>query len=703
MNGNRIFLYLKNYRYQIILAITIVFICIVIELKYNYFFLQDDNRDYFLPLYIANLRALLGGEIPLFNFHQHCGTPLLAIAQSATFYPLNYMALILSKIFWGHYFATIDIIVILHIIIGGIGFFYLLRSFGLHERSSFFGALAWSFCGFFVSVGNSWVPISGYGAYLPWLSFLIIRILRKNTIKDFIWLCVIRCLLFFIGWQQYFIYTITFEIAFIIFIMLFYSNHLGDRLRQQTRYLNINFDKKNFVKSYLLHFVFVALIVLPCLLPSLHQVDISYSRNAALSWLEYRSLSYDLRDWVVGLFNPFSERGYTYNWTNQNFISHIGYVTIFFIFIILFYLDKRNYRLILVYLLLALLTLLFASGTFLTKLFYYIPIYNRFRWPFKVVFFTTFSLIIIASIGFDIFYRKYLIKGKGTLIFICLIIVHLLNFIVIYIFLPQRMFGVHLDKIPLYEKLEEPLKKGRIITIGPKYFNLKVFPGLYGYTAPYLGFNYATLWGLYHFGGYEPLLSKKNHLICLGLNYSSNLSIDTARISFEDQKLLLEYFRKWGVKWYIVEKNIKYAFFNDLNLYHSDNFRNIFYDSLASNLIYFMNNITTGSQLKYNINTNTIYIKSSNNFDDYLIINFVFNDYFAAYLDGQRVKLIETEDHQMMLFVPKGEHLIVIEYSDPFFTFGFIITGGFIFVLCVLIIFRRNKLSKYVFKIIQKN
>ena len=54
-----------------------------LELKAPYYFLQDDNRDYSLPLWVGSARALAAGELGEFNFYQSLGMPLLSSGQSS--------------------------------------------------------------------------------------------------------------------------------------------------------------------------------------------------------------------------------------------------------------------------------------------------------------------------------------------------------------------------------------------------------------------------------------------------------------------------------------------------------------------------------------------------------------------------------------------------------------------------------------------
>ena len=674
---------LKKYRYPIVLSIIIMSTMMIVEMKHPYYFLQDDNRDYFLPIYVANLRAVIHGEIPLFNFHQFCGTPLLSSTQTAPFYPLNYGAIVLSKCILGNYFGAIDIIALFHLIIAGISFYYFMRYFGLHEHSCFWGALTWTFCGFVVSVGDSWIPIIGYAAYLPWISLLTIRFLKKVTVRKFILLVIVESLLFFLGWPQYFIYSVTFEIVHIILI-LFFTSRLFTKinvLESSNDIFNISPRIRKFLQYYFLQYICLIFIVLPVLLPGLHQISIS-NRNNSIAWETYISLSYNMKDWIYGLINPFSSTSHNYTWTNQNYISHIGYVTIVFLLIGVLYVRNKRYNLILVYFILGLLTLLFANNSIITKLFYLVPIYNKFRWPFKAAFFTSYSLIIVATFGFDYMYEKLqalklMTKRLSFLVFACIIAMHIFNIIILYAYSSQKMFGVHLDNVPFDEPLRNILRSGRIVTLGPNYANYKVFPGLYGYTSPYLGFSYATFWELYHFGGYDPLLLERNAKTCLNTNYKSNLNID-ANMSFEDQMKLVYYLRTWGVKWYIVDKQLSYHFFSNLLLRYSDNNRNVYYDSLARSFISWQNDSAYNDKVNFKFCTNYIEINSFNSSDDSLNVNVLFNEYFKAHIDGNAACLNETRDSQLELFVPKGSHSIIIEYSDPYFTYGVIGTGAFI-------------------------
>lgn len=103
----------------ILLVIVLSVLFLLLELKYNYYFLQDDNRDYSLPLFVHNYHSLQNGELALYNFHQFLGYSSFATGQSHALDPIAYLSTFLSYFFFHHYYATIDVYVII-LLIGGL-------------------------------------------------------------------------------------------------------------------------------------------------------------------------------------------------------------------------------------------------------------------------------------------------------------------------------------------------------------------------------------------------------------------------------------------------------------------------------------------------------------------------------------------------------------------------------------------------------
>lgn len=447
--------FLFKYRYELLLSLLTLAMLSLMEWRHPYFFLQDDNRTYHLPYYVHNLKALLGGELPFFNFNQYMGTPVSFL--SAPFYPFNYLAMLLSRLFLGHYFGTMEFIAALHLSVAVIGFYRFSKAFGLAELSCCFGAIAWAFSPFVITIGNSWVHTLGFAAYLPWILLFSLRQIRGCTLKDSLLLTLVRLLAILLGYPQWFLYTIIFEL---LLLMALYATSKEDGRS----------PVGVFLCRYGGNYLFVAVLSLPVLMQLLHESSLSFVRNKPLSWGEYIMFSYRLREWLNGLLAPFSNSG-TPLTGELNFVSHAGYLTLFFALVALVCLKReQKFRTeILIFAILGVFSFLWSLDIVITKIFYYLPFFNKFRYPFKLQFFTGFFLVTLSAFGFDLFVAWLKGKLRGGLLFgICFLLsLHSLNFLFLYTLLPQRMLSNHLDKPPFTEPLKDRLAEGRIVSAGP--------------------------------------------------------------------------------------------------------------------------------------------------------------------------------------------------------------------------------------------
>ncbi len=675
---------ISNYRYPAILCLLTLIMLAVIELRNPYYFLQDDNRALYLPFYVHNLRALLGGEFPLYNFHQYLGTPVTI--QYATLYPINYISLCLSKLLLGNYFGAMEFIAVFHIIVAALGFFYLMRDFKLEDASCFFGAVAWAFCGFVITVGNSWIQTLGYAAYLPWILLFSIRQIHRFELKSFLILALLKVFDMLLGYPQLFIYTATFELFTII--MLFVANKLNISTSRLTADVQtVTPTNQSFIKlmaSFFLNYVAVFIITLPLILQTLDQASVSASRRKILSWDEYAAFSYNLKYWFNGLIAPFR----TVEITTQfelHFISHIGYLTLFFVFLSVFGLKNRdNRREVVVFFILAALALLWAGDIIVTKILYHVPFYNRLRFPFKVAFFTSFYLVVISSFGFDIFYKKIkrvkeLSRNAVAIIVLVILIFHVSNFLIIHTVQPQNMFSRHLDAVPFDEPLREKIFDGRIVSasLDDVYDAEKI---IQGFSAPLLAYDYATLFGVFHFGGYDAMVSEKAQAAALGINKNPVFNLP-ANEPFTVPAETLEHFRKWGVKWYVLNKAIPLGNEDVFKLFYSDQHRNVLMDQSAKPFVYWLHDPKDTGDVKYIFKTNSIEIDCLSKTGGNIIINVLQHPYFSAQLDGKSLLTSETKDNQLSVLVPEGEHKVILKYSDKKFFYGSVASGIFLFLL----------------------
>lgn len=676
-----------NKVYYLISLITIlVLFFILLENKYPYYFLQDDNRDGALPQLVHNYRSLTENkEIALFNFHQFLGSPYLATGQPAVLYPFGYIAVFLSNVIYGHYFAAIDILVFLHLIIGCLGFYCLLKLIDLGDKAAFFGAITWPLTSFTIYVSSSWWHVSAVAAYFPWMIFFSLRLIRKPKIGIIIPLVAVRLLLFYTGQIQYFIYAVIFDILTFMFILI------GSKLTSK------NYNLPSIVRCYLLSYIFTLIFSLPLLLPMWHQTTISALRNTRLTWDGFSYGSYNVFLWFQALLYPFSKKYSsipTKSWINNAlpYLSHIGYIAIIFlilslVIIIRGYIKNRFLSSKSVYIfsffVVSFISFIWTIGLF-NHLLYNIPILNRFRWSFRLNILTIFSLITLASYGLSMSFKKIHVSIKiKNIIFIFLMVFNIANFFYLYLSSPQKSFRIHLDKIPLEEPLLNVIHDGRIISIGYKFQDQ--------YFANGICYNYATLLGMFHFAGYDPLRTIDNSTACLGMDYIASYDNKSGDIP-------LDYFQNWGVKWYIVSsREVKryneYFKDNDIVSKFEDENRIVYYNKRAKPFFYWQSNQeTTG--IEYSIKSNTIYIKTRNDINDTLKINFLSNPFFRITIDSREVNIVKRKLNQMAIFIPKGRHNIVLKYRDPYFLLGVYIAFIFLISFITYYLYRIYKVKK---------
>ncbi len=683
----------KLWLFPLALVFVVLLFLIMLECKYPYYFLQDDNRDYFLPYYIHNYESLQFGQIAVYNFHQFLGTPSLSVGQSAALYPITYLSVFMSKLFLGHYFAAIDIQVIIHLMIGALGMFFFIKSFRVESGIAFFAGLTWSMGSFIIFASNSWVVVSSVAAYFPWMLLLTFRSYKSPSLMSTLVCIVPRLLLFYSGHIQYFIYSVIFEFVTVLFFVASDSGK-GHRLTNLRRYL---FE---YIKGYSLVFV----ISLPLLMPMWSQTTMSAFRSAQIPFGTFVDRYYPIDQLAKGLFFPFTnvtENTFSGDMNLVN-LSHVGYITVVLVIVgIVGRYFLRNKEIanasvsISVFAYPAILAFLWSTNWIFNYGIYLIPILNRLRWPFKISLFLDFYLIVIAALIFASILHRF--KGKRSIhntIILGVILLQILNFSILYIGTPYRDFGEHhADEIPLEEPLVQELSTGRIVSVGFDIWKLTDQNNYQYYTAPTLGFNYATLWGLNAIGGYEPLISKENDKAALGMNFTS---------IFDGNKALpISYFRKAGVKWYIVplEKSTDYetklASYGIIKKY-VDKHRVIFYDSDAFPMVYIAGD-SQKTEKEYEVTTNRINLNISEKKTETLTFNFLFNKNFVGYIDGEKILISKCDDIHFCVSVPPGNHTIMIKYEDPWFRYGW-----FISIASVCIIFglfwmgyrRKSKPSK---------
>lgn len=671
----------KKLVYPASLIIILILFFLSLEIKFPYYFLHDDNRIYWLPSIVYNYNSILNGEIPLYNFHQFLGYPWLANGQTMVLYPVGYITTFLSILIFGHYFATIDIFIIIHLLMGSLAFYILLKYIKLNDKSSFFGAITWVLSGFIIYSSTAWAFIPCFALYFPLMIYFCLKLYNNFSYGTFVWLVICRVLLFMVGHPQYYVYSIIFEILTFALVLLFNKASKDKAKLFKT------------IKVYMYSYIFTIILSSPLLLPMWHQMNISADRSIKLSFAEFVAYRYDLKYWIRGLLIPFSKSGDWGFLYVLKYSSYIGYFTVLFIVGCIFKYFKgrfsRNKRILIsTFLITGCIAFLWMTSNLFNHIIYLFPILNRFRWPFKIEFFVNFYLIILASIGLNSFINKI---GKNIakmsfkrVAFIALIAIHIFSFYYLYMFTPRRTYQEYLIKVPLTEPLKNQINNGRML--GIKGYSC----GFVYECSDFIGASYATLWGLYHFAGYEPLISKENNKACLDVNEDAVMYLYQGLWNNNKINDRISYLRQWGVKWYILNKESLFQKRLPFEKVYEDKKRVAYYDEQAKPF-FFWNQNNSNNGIEYNITSNTIRLKVNNSKEDYLNINFLYNKFFKAYLNDKETKITKNDFGQMMICVPQGEHNIIIKYKDPYFMVACYVSLTFILFVSILMYIKKVK------------
>jgi hypothetical protein len=135
-------------------------------------FFYRDLTSYFYPTKRIVRDIILGGDFPYWNHWYSGGQPLAANPEFQIFYPLQ------APILLPDYDLGYQIHLLLHIHLGLVGMYLLLRSMALRIPSAFFGAMAFGLGGFYLSYLN----IPPFFFTLAWLP-LVLLFLRRFLIR----------------------------------------------------------------------------------------------------------------------------------------------------------------------------------------------------------------------------------------------------------------------------------------------------------------------------------------------------------------------------------------------------------------------------------------------------------------------------------------------------------------------------------------
>ncbi|HET7711233.1 MAG TPA: hypothetical protein VFL80_04835, partial [Thermoanaerobaculia bacterium] len=168
---------------------TLLFIDVLIGTQN--FYMRDLTR-YYDPTKQILREVVLGGEFPYWNRYFHAGQPIAANPEHEVFYPLTWLILLPS------YDLGFRLHILVHIYIGLLGMYALLRSMDLRPYPSFIGAVTWGAGGLYLSYINL-LPILFCVAWLPLTCLYVRRFLLQPRARDFALASLFLGLQFLVG------------------------------------------------------------------------------------------------------------------------------------------------------------------------------------------------------------------------------------------------------------------------------------------------------------------------------------------------------------------------------------------------------------------------------------------------------------------------------------------------------------------------
>ena len=498
---------------------TALTLLIALEFRFPYYFLQDDGLEYYLPVYFHNWRSLIHGELPLYNFHTFAGVPHASMGQTGVFYLPEYLALFCSQLIWKHPFAAIDLLGIMNALLAVAGGYLLLKELGATDEAAAFGGLT-ALSGFFLWFGRMWFTTTMMCAWFPWMLLASLRYVAKPQWDRALLVLAMRLALLYAGHSQYFVLAMIFEHAFVL-TWLMAARPEGGRSRA-TKFLALNLP--------------TVALGLPFFVPLAAEVRRSLLRSSPLGYGAFSSLHSSPMQWIAGQLFVFL------NWPrsadifahSMMYLSYVGYVPPLLLLGIPWLWRKQpTFRPFIVAGLLCFVIALLWSWNVAGHVVYRLPVLNRFRYPFKLIYFAGFFECLLASLVL-----AKLTKRAQRL----LLLGSILGWMLVFLVLPNHAWRVREYHPPLKSPWPSLLADGRYIVISD---NPIFIPPTSKGSDEYVELNYSLLWDLDNLLGYEPMHSTLGGAIALG-----NLHTGVYRGSVLD--LPMDHLRRWSVKYVLL-------------------------------------------------------------------------------------------------------------------------------------------------------
>jgi len=348
------------------------------------------------------------GSLPLWNPLAGCGTPLAANYQTAAFYPLNALYLLMpaeTALSWTS---------ALHLALAGWGLYLWARAVGLDRFPALVGALSLSGSGFLVARVALFPSIA---FTFPWLAVWLWRaevLIQNRRLRDALWLGLSLGLGLLAGHAQTAFYGGVLLAAYFVFRTLQEARVHASR---------ITFDVSRLTLSFILSFALGVGLAAVQLIPTA-ELMLSSQRSSGVNYDS--AMTYSLWPWRLITFaapdffgNPGAGnyQGYAAYWEDAGYVGLLP-----LLLAVEAVLSKKrkvtSSRVTWFWVVSAAIALLLALGKntpVFPFLFHHIPTFDMFRSPARWLAVTTVSLAALAALGAQQWPRGRRGRRRGAL------------------------------------------------------------------------------------------------------------------------------------------------------------------------------------------------------------------------------------------------------------------------------------------------
>jgi hypothetical protein len=334
-----------------------------------------------IPWRIFNQQTVLSRDIPFWNPYSSGGMPFLANGLSQVLYPPNTLLLLLTSVD-----TAFTLLLFSHLVFTGWGMYFLLRRINLGSISSLVGSLTWMLSGYLV-VWLPWPPNIATIAWLPWAVLIVDWLLKSGDIRSIgvLGICVGMTIL--AGHLQY-AYYILLVLGFLVLTRLL-------TLRISNKFRLMRFSQ--FALG-----VFLGIMLSSLLLFSMFELSMNDTRGEiSINVLKSGAIPNEhlytlLLPDIFGDSNTYSAYG-----SYPEFTGYIGITGIILCFLSLLHPNLIRRGGLILFLLLAGISLHLAYGGWLNNILAFIPGYTKFRGLQRFLSLWSFGAAGMAAFGIE--------------------------------------------------------------------------------------------------------------------------------------------------------------------------------------------------------------------------------------------------------------------------------------------------------------